>query len=116
MVKTKTNSIETDEIYGQYASDWALNPDANFEDKTGTLAVRGDGNSGFHQGAILFDTVDRVPDEATGEIAREEDLEAHYQELALHIGELPVTKMVRLDAAEQWLRQNDPQYNGRQWQ
>lgn len=90
------------EVYGQYASDQVTN------DPYGTLGPRGTGDPGMHQ-ENLYDEVDKWnPDEATGNIATDDD---PYTEGGLEIvGEdtLALNLESEIDAAEAWLRANDP--------
>ncbi len=105
MKETYTPSFFEDqgEVYGQYASD----PVAN--DPYDTLDARGDGNIAMHSEHVLFDEADKWnPDAATGEVATDDDL---YTEGGLDIvGEDVVHALEEpeIDAAEAWLRANDP--------
>jgi hypothetical protein len=128
MTKTKIKTAgfidDDNELVGQYASDWALDPDnphlkTEKQDKTGTLEARGDGNSGFHQGSILFDHEDRlVPDEATGKHFERHSDRDELEAVGLSIGDLATKELKRRknDSAEKWLREHDPNYQERQWQ
>jgi hypothetical protein len=121
MIKTKIKTASLDdepEIFGQYASDWAFDPDKiDKEDSTGTLEARGDGNTGFHQGGILFDHESRnIADEATGATFIRQGAEDELEAVGLSIGDLAAKELKRRDPAEEWLRAHDPNYQERRWQ
>jgi hypothetical protein len=119
--KIKMDDFPDEEILGQYASDWALDPGnpklvTEESDKTGTLGARGDGRASFHHGTVLFDEVDVTPDEATGIAHKEEGIEEELKKHGLAVGSLPTRRSVsRKDEAELWLAHHDPEYNQRIW-
>lgn len=103
--------------FGQYASDYVFQADnpSLGRDPDGVLAMRGDGNPGFHQGAVLFDQAIGMCDEATGNTVRdptsvEEDLLTLEGIRIATDRDLQSRPAKKLDAAEEWLRQNDPNY------
>ncbi len=104
------------DIKGQYVSDHFFHQgDASLDiDPVANKAQRGDGTIGFHSGSTLFDNEAVLPDEATGQVIRG-PITINDEILALE-GMRIVSSRERhrpdrkLDEAEQWLRDNDPNY------
>lgn len=103
-------SPHEDDVYGQYASDYAGSATNDVpDDFTGTLGARGDGSISFHGPNSLFDELSPTPDEADGHIAREAS-ELDENGLGVTNKIVPYVDEQRGDAADEWLREHDPHY------
>lgn len=115
MPKTHTASPASHEgPIGQYASDHILHAgNRALQDDSLGVKTRGDGNFAFHSDDVLFDQGAGRIDEASGVVATDIDDEILALE-GMTVSVLGPKKGPRssepLDAAEAWLRANDPDY------
>jgi hypothetical protein len=110
----ETTYLLGDDIRGQYAHDYALDPNNHRlgQDSTRTLDYRGDGSMAMHHDHVLFDAQDGTVDEATGQPTSQakDDLDQLLEDGGLTLVGAGLRAPRRPDAAEEWLRQHDKNY------